>query len=185
MDSQDDIRPPAGEPAPPPSPFAVPPAVDPARPPATVSQPSPPTGAGGGGRRGHRYGLWIAISLLVVALLAAGALALVLVFPGHKSPAIPRTARELRASVRLARTYLNQEGGALASGKNADATIYSADLKLVAKQNLLSGYEYVLYTNRSEENMGEVVFRVYSNSAEVRGEGEEVKVSGVAAGGSD
>jgi hypothetical protein len=138
-----------------------------------------------GSRGGHRYGLAIAISLLVVALVATGVLALVIIFPGHKSPSIPRSARELRASVRLARTYLNQEGRSLSSGKNRDATIYSVDLKLTAKQDLVSGYEYVLYTNRSEDTLSEVVFRVYPNAAEVRGSGEQVKVTRVMAAGSD
>lgn len=115
-------------------------------------------------------------SAVMVALLAGGiTLALVL---KNRIPDVgmPATEAELRSSVPGALDYLNAGGRKLAEGRTDGLTIYSVEATLDSKKHAVSGEEVLLYTNRTGQDLSEVVFRVYANSPSVRGRGGEVSI---------
>lgn len=113
----------------------------------------------------------IIASVVVILLLAGAVTAGIVLFRRQPSVEMPRTEAELESSVARARGYLNDDGKELAEGRAKDATIYSVSMELDDRNHYLSGEEYVLFTNTTPDDLGEVVFRMYSNSPAIRGQG--------------
>lgn len=125
----------------------------------------------------------IVISCLVIALLAGGIAAGVVLLNRPPDVEMPTTASELEDSVQKASEYLNDEGKKLAEGKVEGAPVYSISARLDTGDNTISGREVVLYTNTTGDTLDRLVMRVYANAASIRGELKEVEISEVTVDG--
>ena len=140
-----------------------------------VPAPAPPAP-----RRRRRTAVAVtAVILAALLVLGGGAFALFhFLGGGEEGPrALPVTAAGLRESIGECEKYLNQKGAALAKGRSDGATIYSVKARLDTEEGAVTGEQTLLFTNRTPDTLGEVVFRVYANGAEVRGELPEATVS--------
>jgi len=110
----------------------------------------------------------IIASMVVLLMLAGVTTAVLVVFNRPPEVDLPQTVSELKSSVNEAEKYLNSKGQALSSGKVENAPIYSVSAVLDTGDNSVSGEETVLFTNRTGDDLKEVMFRVYANSPDVR-----------------
>jgi hypothetical protein len=110
----------------------------------------------------------IIASVAAVVLLAAG-IAVAVLATGGPSVKLPTTEAALRASVDDAQAYLTPRGRILARGKTEGLTVYSVRGRLDQGRSVVTGDENLLFTNGTGSDLSELVFRVYSNSASVRG----------------
>jgi len=76
---------------------------------------------------------------------------------------VPKTLSGLEESRVLAEGYLNHKRRDLVGDKTEGATIYSVRLDLDPVKHTLKGDEVLYYTNRTGEDLEEIVFRVYAN----------------------
>jgi hypothetical protein len=133
-----------------------------------------------GGRRIPRKALFAVIASLVVVALIAGAVVAVVVFTDRPAEVeLPRTAAELEASVEKTLDFLNDSGRKMAEGEAGDAPVYSVETRLDTDSQSITGDEAVLFTNRTGDELNEIVFRVYANAPAVRQKGSGVTVSDV------
>ena len=137
-----------------------------------------PLGGPAGRPRKHRAAFAVVAVILVLLLVTGGVTAGLYLARGRsEKPTLPGTAGQLKSSIKTCERYLNAKGKALARGRTAGASIYSVTARLDATENLVSGDETVLFTNRTGDNLSEVVFRVYANYGPVRGQGPAAKLS--------
>ncbi|MHB8894391.1 MAG: M1 family metallopeptidase [Candidatus Geothermincolia bacterium] len=108
----------------------------------------------------------------LLAVLMAIALAIPIGGCGGGQTRPPGTFTEFSAIKRRAESCLNDSGKALARGKTDGASIYWVSASLDTAGKSLEGEERVLFTNRTQDNLSEVVFRVYASDA---GSGESRK----------
>ena len=127
----------------------------------------------------------IIAAVAVIVLLAGGITAGVVFLDRQPEVKLPRTAAELESSVAGARKFLNEQGESLGMGRVEDASIYSVSAVLDTGGNSVSGEETVLFTNRTGNELGEVVFRVYANSPSVLGTGTPVSIEDATVDGAE
>ncbi len=141
-------------------------------------------GGPAGRPRKHRAAFAVVAVILVLLLVTGGVTAGLYLARGRiEKPTLPGTAGQLKSSINTCERYLNAKGKALARGRTAGASIYSVTARLDATENLVSGDETVLFTNRTGDNLSEVVFRVYANYGPVRGQGPAAVINNARAGG--
>ena len=132
----------------------------------------------GRSKQKKRLLIGLGVAVLVAALVAGGIIAGVILLHRPGPAKLPRTASELSSSIRTAERYLTSEGKELARGKTEGATVYSVNARLDTANDAVTGDEVVLFTNRTGDDLGEIVFRVYPNGSDIRGEkGEPVSIS--------
>ncbi len=143
------------------------------------------TPAGPGAPRDRRRVWFAAVAVVFVALLVAGGVTagIVLTRKSNKPSKLPTTAAEMTASVKNCEGYLNPDGKTLAAGRARGATIYSVKARLDTVGNTLSGEETFLFTNRTSDNLQDIVLRVYANDVTSETSGSAVTISGAKAGG--
>lgn len=144
--------------------------------------PGRPAGVPAGRRRRFRV---VAVAVLAAVLLACGAAAgaLLLIRRGDVAIELPKTASELRSSIRTCEEYLSDDGRRLARGRADGASVYSVEARLDPAAGTLSADQVVLFTNRTGVELDRLVFRVYANGPQIRGKKSEVAVSSPRAGG--
>lgn len=128
-----------------------------------------------GGKSRLALALMLALTLtacaLGVALPAAGC------GPQPAAAAVPDTASEMKAELSSAEAYLTPDGKELAEGKTEGATAYSVTASLDTAKKSLRADERVLYTNRTQDTLTEVVLRVYANGSDTNTTDKPVKIS--------
>ncbi len=145
----------------------------------------PPPSASPGKSRTRRRGVVALAAVLLLLILVAGGItaAILLIRKNSGEVKLPATAAELKSSLKTCEGFLNEKGKTLAAGRTKGAAVYSVKARLNTTDYSVSGEETVLFTNKTNDNLDKVVFRVYSNDETVRGEGSGATVSNARAGG--
>lgn len=119
-----------------------------------------------------RYWTMIRSTRLLIALTAIALLCVPLLGCGGGQAGRTSSPSAFDSIKQRGESYLNNSGHELARGKTDGASIYSVSAALDTTGKSVNGQEHVQYTNRSTDNLSEVVFRVYASEA---GTGEAPK----------